>query len=321
MRATAVAHPNIAVVKYWGKRDAARNLPAVPSLSVTLSRFTTTTTVEWGVDAPADDVQLNGAPAAPAAAEKVARFLDLITNGPRPRCRVVSVNDFPTGAGLASSSSGFAALALAATTAAGAPRAPEALSALARQGSGSACRSLWGGWVEWRLGVAEDGGDSHGTPLAPPAHWDIRVVVAIVDGGAKKVGSTAGMGATQRTCPFYDRWVETAPADVAEGRRAILARDLERLGRVMEWSTLKMHATMLTTEPSVRYWQADSLRVLDAVDALRARGVGAWWTMDAGPNVKVLCAAADAPAVEAALRAVVPRVETLGVGGDARLLA
>lgn len=320
MRATAIAHPNIAVVKYWGKRDPQRNLPAVPSLSVTLDRFSTTTTVEWGVDAPADSFTLNGAPAPAAAAEKVSRFLDRVAGGPRPRCAVVSVNDFPTGAGLASSSSGFAALALAATAAAGQPRSPEALSALARQGSGSACRSLWGGWVEWRLGVAEDGFDSHGVPLAPQSHWDLRVVVAIVDGGAKKVGSTSGMTQTQQTCPFFDRWVETAPADVAEGRRAILTRDLERLGRVMEWSTLKMHATMLTTEPSVRYWQADSVRVLDAVDALRAAGVGAWWTMDAGPNVKVLCAAADAPAVEAALRAVVSRVETLGVGGDARLV-
>ncbi|MEC8423681.1 MAG: diphosphomevalonate decarboxylase, partial [Myxococcota bacterium] len=194
-----------------------------------------------------------------------------------------------------------------------------ALSALARQGSGSASRSLWGGWVHWRLGTAEDGQDSHGEPLAPADHWDVRVVVAMVGTGPKKVGSTTGMRDTARTCPYYDRWVETAPADVQEGMRAIRSRDLERLGRVMEWSTLKMHATMMTSEPSIRYWKPETVAAMEVVEDLRARGTGAWYTMDAGPNVKVLCAAADAPAVEAALRTVVPRVDSLGVGGDARL--
>lgn len=320
MQATAEAHPNIAVVKYWGKRDIPLNLPAVPSLSVTLDRFRTRTTVTWGVDAETDQVELDGEVATGRPADKVSRFLDLVGGEDRPRCRVVSANNFPTAAGLASSSSGFAALALAACAAAGQERDVRALSVLARQGSGSACRSLWGGWVHWRLGVREDGEDSHGEPLAPREHWDVCVVVAMVGTGKKKVGSTSGMQATAKTCPFYDRWIETAPADVAEGRRAVVGRDLERLGRVMEWSTNKMHATMIATEPSLRYWAPASVAAMRAVEDLRQSGVGAWYTMDAGPNVKVLCLRPDAERVAAALRAVVDRVEVLGVGDDARLV-
>jgi diphosphomevalonate decarboxylase len=319
MQATAEAHPNIAVVKYWGKRDVRLNLPAVPSLSVTLDRYRTRTAVTWGVDAPEDRLVLNGEAVHGKAATKVSRFLDLVGGLDRPRCLVESENNFPTAAGLASSSSAFSALALAATAAARQDRSLPELSALARQGSGSASRSLWGGWVHWRMGEAEDGSDSHGEPIAPQGHWDVRVVVAMVGTGPKKVGSTAGMQDTARTCPYYDRWVDTAPADVQEGMRAVRARDLERLGRVMEWSTLKMHATMMTSEPSIRYWKPETLAAMQVVEELRAQGTGAWYTMDAGPNVKVLCAGADAERVAAALSTVVARVDTLGVGGDARL--
>lgn len=312
---TAIAHPNIAVVKYWGKRQVALNLPAVPSLSVTLDRFQTETSVTWGIDAPADEIVLNGEEADDKTRSRVSGLLDLVAPG-RPRCRVTSVNNFPTAAGLASSSSAFAALALAADNAAGTHRDKAQLSALARQGSGSACRSLWGGWVEWRLGTLPSGADSHGLPLAPRDHWDVSVVVAIVSAGPKKTGSRAGMKRTQQTCPYYDAWVQTAPADVDEGRAAILARDLPRLGAVMEQSTLKMHATMLTTTPTIRYWQPGTLAAVQVVESLRAKGVGAWYTMDAGPNVKVLCETADAQTVATALAAAVDRIEVLSVGGD-----
>ena len=167
LTASAIAHPNIALVKYWGKRDLALNLPAVPSLSLTLAPWRTHTTVTWG--ASEDRVRLNGTAASEAASERVRRFLDLVAPA-RPPVEVVSQNDFPTGAGLASSSSAFAALALAATTAAGQPLDPQALSALARRGSGSACRSLFGGFVRWDLGSADDGSDSVAHPVAGPAH-------------------------------------------------------------------------------------------------------------------------------------------------------
>jgi diphosphomevalonate decarboxylase len=173
--------------------------------------------------------------------------------------------------------------------------------------------------VTWQVGERPDGLDSHGLPLAPRDHWDVRLVVAVVASGPKAIGSTAGMVRTAETCPLYPGWVQSAPADLAEGRQAVLDRDLARLGEVMEHSTMKMHATMIGTRPSVRYWKPASVAALDVVEDLRRQGTSAWATMDAGPNVKVLCEAADAEAVAAALRTVVPRVEILAVGGDARL--
>lgn len=311
----AIAHPNIALVKYWGKRDLPLNLPAVPSLSLTLSGFTTTTEVEWGAEA--DHVELDGQVATERDARRVLAFLDRIDPA-RPPVRVVSRNDFPSGAGLASSASGFAALALAATDAAGLDLSLAELSVLARQGSGSACRSLWGGFVEWTLGDAPDGSDSHGRPVAPVDHWDVRMVVAITARGRKAVGSTEGMERSRTTSPYYDAWVTTAPDDVAEGIAAVGARDLERLGTVMERSTYKMHAAMHTSWPPLIYWAPATVALLHEVQALRARGIGAWSTMDAGPQVKVLCAAADADAVADALRPHALDVHVLAPGEGAR---
>jgi diphosphomevalonate decarboxylase len=316
---TAIAHPNIALVKYWGKRDLRLNLPAVPSLSVTLDRFCTTTRVEL-IDAPGDEVHLNDRPADADTARKTSDFLDLL-GADRPRCRVDSANNFPTAAGLASSSSGFAALALAGAAALGLPHLDRReLSIWARRGSGSASRSLWGGYVVWQMGTRPDGRDSHGVPLAPAAHWDLRVVVGVVSSAPKSVGSTAGMQRTVETCPLYPGFAKTADADLAEARQAVLDRDLERLGQVTERSTLKMHATMIATVPSVRYWKPSTVAAMDAIEELRRSGVGAWYTLDAGPNLKVICAPADAPKVVQALVGYCERVETLSVGGEPRLL-
>ena len=314
--ATAVAHPNIALVKYWGKRDLQLNLPAVSSLSLTLDGFETRTTVTWGADA--DTMELGGQPAADKVAAKTFRFLDLL-DPKRPPCRVVSHNSFPTGAGLASSASGFAALALAAQAARGAPIDTTELSRLARQGSGSACRSLWGGFVVWSRGEREDGLDSHGHPVQG-SDWDVRMVVAVVATEAKAVGSTEGMERSRRTSPLYRTWVDQAEQDVQDGIAAVHARDVARLGRVMEESTLKMHATMHTSDPPLMYWRPETVACLHAVWALRAAGVGAWTTMDAGPQVKVLCLAADAQRVADTLAPLARAVHVLGPGGPARLV-
>jgi len=314
--AVAIAHPNIALVKYWGKRDLPLNLPAVGSLSLTLSGFSTRTSVTWG--APADRLELDGEPIDGKEASRVFRFLDRI-DADRPPVHVASTNDFPRGAGLASSASGFAALALAATRAAGQELDRTELSRLARQGSGSACRSLWGGYVRWDVGTRDDGHDSVGRPVAPLDHWDLRMVVAVVDAGRKKVGSTEGMERSRTTSPYYQAWVDTAEADVEEGTAAVLARDLKRLGTVMEQSTLKMHAAMHTAWPPLLYWQPGTVACLHAVHGLRNRGIGAWATMDAGPQVKVLCTPDDAEAVAEALRPHAERVHVLSPGGPARL--
>ena len=241
-------------------------------------------------------------------------FLDLL-DPTRPRCAVESHNNFPTAAGLASSSSAFAALALASTAAAGMERTRTELSRLARQGSGSACRSLWGGWVEWDRGSREDGSDSHGRPIATANHWEVCMLIAVVSSAPKPVGSTEGMLRTERSSPFYAAWVEQAQADVDHAKQALYDRDLHQLGTLMEHSTLKMHATMISA--GIRYWKPTTVAVLESVEALRRDGIGAWYTMDAGPNVKVLCESKDAERVAAALRPHVGEVAVLGVGGDA----
>ncbi len=315
--ATAIAHPNIALVKYWGKRDVARNLPAVPSVSLTLDGFETRTTVRWG--ARADAVHLDGAPASGKAARRVLRFLDRLDPA-RPPVEVVSANSFPTGAGLASSASAFCALALAASAARGDSLDLVRLSVLARQGSGSAARSFWGGFVRWTLGEVPDGADSHGVPVAPADHWDLRMVVGVVHTGPKDVGSTEGMERSRATSPLYDTWVAQGPGDVEAAVEAIAARDLPRLGRVMEASTHKMHAVMLTSEPPLLYHAPASVAALQAVWALRAEGVPAWTTMDAGPQVKVLCPPEAAERVVEVLSPHVVRTHVLRPGGPARLV-
>ena len=318
--ARALAHPNIALIKYWGKRHIPLNLPAVSSLSVTLDTFETDTTVTWDHGGATDRIVVNHTLLTGKGAQRVERFLDLVGGTDRPRCAIESTNNFPTAAGLASSASAFAALALATCAAADQDLDRTRLSILARQGSGSASRSLWGGWVRWDKGERVDGTDSHGIPLAPRDHWDVSVVVALVGSGPKPIGSTAGMVRTQETCALYPGWVDSAEADVREAEAALEARDLDRLGAAMERSTYKMHATMIATWPPIRYWRPQTVAVLEAIESLRQAGVSAWSTMDAGPNVKVLCATEDVPRVVAAIESAGVAARPLGVGGDARLV-
>lgn len=286
MTVTAIAHPNIALVKYWGKRDIEYNLPSVSSISMTLSQFCTQTSVTWG--SKEDRFLLNGNMQTAASAQKVFRFLDRI-DPHRPPCIVESHNNFPTAAGLASSSSAFAALALAGTTAAGLSYTKTELSVLARQGSGSASRSLWGGWVRWNKGEHPDGSDSHGVPIAPVNHWDVCMIIAVVSAEKKGTSSTAGMQQSANTSPFYSAWVHTAEEDVNVAEEALLQRDIHTLGTCMEHSTIKMHATMMTTRPTIRYWKPKSLALIELVERLRTQGFSCYQTMDAGPNVKILC--------------------------------
>jgi diphosphomevalonate decarboxylase len=314
---TAEAHPNIALVKYWGKRDVDLNLPSTSSLALTVDRFVTRTTVEWG--AGRDEVILDGAPAEQRATTRVLRFLDLVA-ADRPPCRVESASNFPVAAGLASSSSAFAALALAASDAAGRHLDPARLSALARRGSGSACRSLAGGFVHWRRGEEPDGSDSFALPVAASAGWDLALVVAVVHAGPKAVGSTDGMLRSAATSPCYPAFVAENERLAARGLAAVVARDLGALAEVMERSTLLMQACMSTAWPPIRYVQAGSLAVLERVAALRAEGLVCGWTMDAGPNVKVLCAASEAERVRAAHGPLTAATHALGVGGPARVV-
>jgi diphosphomevalonate decarboxylase len=293
--ATAEAGINVALVKYWGKRDAVLNLPAVGSLSLTLDRPGTRTRVRFDPALNADRFVLDEAE---ADAARVTAVLDDVRAraGVSWRAEVFSENTVPTAAGLASSASGFAALGLAAWTALGLPPGDPALVDVVRRGSGSAPRSLHGGFVELDR---ETGGVR---PLLAPDAWDVRLVIAVTTLGPKDVGSREGMASSAETSPYFPAWVESHAADMAAARRALEARDLPALGEVMEHSTLKMHACMLATRPPLFYWRPATLAAIETVRALRRAGTGAWFTCDAGPHVKVLCAAADAPDVADALR-------------------
>ncbi len=319
---TARANVNVALVKYWGKRDPTLNLPATGSLSLTLDRLGTEARVVFG-GGERDWIEIDGAPAAEPEAERVRGFLDVVREraGRRERARVVTRSTVPRGAGLASSASAFAALALAASRAAGLVLDPAALSALARRGSGSAARSVFGGFVEWRRGERPDGSDSVAEPVLAEDAWDVRVVVAVTSTQAKPVSSREGM-ARAATSPFYPAWVEAVEADLAAARAAVRARDLEALGLVAERNALAMHAVGLAAQPPLLYWRAATVECMHRVWALRAEGVRAYCTIDAGPQVKVLCAPADAASVSAALAAVpgVERVLTCAPGRGAEVV-
>ena len=316
MIVTAISHPNIALIKYWGKRDSTYNLPSVSSVSLTLSDFCTKTTVEWG--SKTDLLILNEEQQTEQQAKRVFQFLDII-DPQRPPCRVESQNNFPTAAGLASSSSAFSALALAATTASGRTYSPTELSVLARRGSGSACRSIWGGWVHWQKGTCSVGSDSHGIPIASPSHWDVCMIIAVVSDQKKNIGSSVGMQTSVATSPFYPAWVDTAQQDVDAAIQAIQNKDIHTLGTCMEHSTIKMHSTMMCTRPSIRYWKPQSLALIDLVETLRTEGFSCYQTMDAGPNVKILCPQEEAQAIAIRVRQITP-CHILHPGAHAHLI-
>ncbi|MEU3255895.1 diphosphomevalonate decarboxylase [Streptomyces sp. NPDC006997] len=327
--AVAVAHPNIALIKYWGKRDERLVLPVSDSLSMTLDVFPTTTGVRLKAGAGPDEVTFNGVSASGEALRRITGFLDLVREraGRDARAVVETRNTVPTGAGLASSASGFAALAVAAATAYGLRWEPRELSRLARRGSGSASRSLFGGFVQWHSAaeaatVEEADAASYAEPVAAAAGLDPALVVAVVNAGPKEVSSRAAMRQTVATSPLFGPWAASSGEDLTAMRAALVRGDLEAVGEIAERNALGMHATMLAARPAVRYLSPATVTVLDRVLQLRRAGVAAYATMDAGPNVKVLCRRADAARVADALGAVVgaSSVVVAGPGPGARLL-
>ncbi|HFI0578088.1 TPA: diphosphomevalonate decarboxylase [Streptococcus suis] len=303
----ARAHTNIALIKYWGKRDKELFLPMNSSLSLTLDAFYTDTKVVFDPELTADEFYLNGSLQKEKEMLKISRFLDLFCEyiGERAFARVESLNFVPTAAGLASSASAFAALALATATALDLDLSPATLSTLARRGSGSSTRSLFGGFVEWDMGTGSE--DSMAHPI-DDADWDIAMVVLAVNTGPKKIASREGMDHTVATSPFYAAWVETAKQDLVDIKAAIANRDFEKLGQITEHNGMKMHATTLSANPPFTYWSADSLMAQEAVRQIReASGLSAYMTMDAGPNVKFLCRASQMDELVDELAKVFPR--------------
>ncbi|MBH1938537.1 diphosphomevalonate decarboxylase [Streptomyces sp. AV19] len=324
--ATAVAHPNIALIKYWGKRDEQLILPRTDSLSMTLDIFPTTTRVRLDPEAEHDEVTLDGAPLEGEARRRVVAFLDLVREraGVSRRAVVETENTVPTGAGLASSASGFAALAVASAAAYGLDADATALSRLARRGSGSASRSVFGDFAIWHAGEpgAVDADLSSYAEPVTTGEIDPALVIAVVNAGPKAVSSREAMRRTVATSPLFEPWAASSKDDLVEMREALHRGDLDAVGEIAERNALGMHATMLAARPAVRYLSAPTLTVLDSVLQLRRDGVPAYATMDAGPNVKVLCHRADADRVAAVVRGAVQggAVHVAGPGPGARLL-
>jgi len=314
--ATARAFPNIALVKYWGKRDEALMLPAAGSLSLTLDAFATTTSVEVQGELENDRFVLNGTAQTGDSLDRVTRFLDLVREmaGSSEFASVVSTNEAPTGAGLASSASGFAALAVAASAAYGLDLDRAALSRLARRGSGSAARSLIDGVSVWHAGEGDE--TSFAEPVEAPA---MSMTIVTVDARQKAISSRTAMRRTALTSPFYSAWVETTEQSLSAMLEACKDRDFSRIGRITETHAMRMHAVIQSADPPIRYLSPVSIEIFDAVAKLRDAGVEAYATADAGPNVAVISRPEQADAVAAALQQY-GTVRVVGAGAGATLI-
>jgi diphosphomevalonate decarboxylase len=326
VKATAKAHPNIALVKYWGKRDEKRILPHNSSLSVTLGPLAVVTTVEFTGKKGRDEVELNGKEAHGSELSRVVDTLKLVRAAAGTRrlgaARVTSKGDFPAAAGLASSAAGFAALAVAARAAASMPRSIREESILARQGSGSASRSIQGGFVRWNRGRRPDGADSFGEQVFTAAHWpDLRLVVGMVSREEKEVKSRDGMRSTVDTSPFYPAWAKLAESDCERIVPLLRRRDLEAVGTLAEENAWRMHASAMAAAPPLCYLKPETVAVIHALRAERRAGYPIFFTLDAGPNPVLLTNAATAKRAVALAKAHgAQTVVVCGPGGDAAVL-
>lgn len=286
------AHTNIAFIKYWGKENEELIIPKNNSLSLTLDAFYTDTQVTFDGSLSNDILFIDGEEQDEKALKKAQVILDLVRTeaGITDYAKIDSKNHVPTAAGLASSASGLAALAGAASLAAGLNLSEKELSRLARRGSGSASRSIYGGFAEWQKGTSDT--DSVAVPI-DNADWDIGMIFIIVDDGRKDVSSTEGMRRVVETSPYYEGWVSSTKDDLDAMKAAIKEQDGAKVGAIAERSALKMHALNLSANPPFNYWSPDSIVAMRKVEEFREQGYPVYLTMDAGPNVKLICKASQ----------------------------
>jgi len=322
LSATAIAHPNIALIKYWGNRDQLLRIPANGSISMNLGGLETRTCVAFDPALEDDHLVLNGQQIGGVAQARTSAFLDLIRglSGVQLFARVDSRNNFPTGTGIASSASGFAALTMAAAVAVGLALDEPQLSRLARRGSGSACRSIPGGFVEWYAG--RDDQSSYAASIAPPGHWALSDCIAVVSQVHKPVGSMEGHVLADSS-PLQQVRVSDASRRLDICRQAILERDFEALAEIAELDSNMMHAAIMTSKPPVLYWQPATVAVMRAVHSWRRDGLPVFFTIDAGPNVHVICPSDYSTRVTTLLEQIdsVERVLSAQVGGPTHLEA
>ncbi len=323
-RAAAFAPSNIALTKYWGKRDAKINLPLASSISVALADLGSYTVVQPQPDLPEDVMVVDDQELDPAGMVKVRRVLDQIRelSGSRVYAGLRSVNTVPAARGLASSASAFAALAMAAAQAYGLALDGPLLSRLARSGSGSASRSVPGGFAIWHAGHRADGADSFAEQLYTPDYWPLKVLVARI-GGRKKISSTEGMRLQGGGgSPYQAAWIEQCQRDVESCKEALSLKSMRRLAEVVEGNALAMHASMIANRPPLIYWQPATLAVIEAVQQLRADGCECCFTIDAGASVVVLVEPQDARIVAETLAQIegVEEVLQTHIGPGARIV-
>lgn len=311
---TVSAAANVALVKYWGKQEKGRNQPATASLSIGLEHLRTETTLSYA-DSGQDiiDAELSA-----AGRDRIVSFLDLARSRHevKKHFHVQSANNFPTGSGLASSASGFAALTLAFDTLMHLQLSREQLSRLAMSGSGSAARSIHGGYVEI---IPAD--DAYAISLMAPEAWPLDVIVAITAEHAKSIGSSEAMQLTAGTSPFYGAWLNSHGDDMLLAKQALSDRDFEKLAAVSESNCLKMHAAIMTSQPPILYWLPATLAVIESVQQMRSAGIPAFFTIDAGPQVKVVCEPSASAEVARRLAEIPGVIRTIStkVGGEPRI--
>lgn len=319
-RATAIAHPNIAFIKYWGNQDNILRLPSNASLSMNLDALHTTTTVSFDDTLTGDTLTINNETISGAALDRVTDHLDLVRAHARimTAARIESYSNFPIGSGIASSASAFAALSVAAAAAAGLSLNEAALSRLARRGSGSASRSVPTGYCEWITGTDET---SIATSIAPPEHWNLRDVVVVTSQEHKPVGSSDGHQLA-KTATLQEARVAGAAERLQACHNALLARDLSAMGPVIEEDAVIMHAVMMSSRPPLYYWNTTTMDIIQATQRWRKEGLPVYFTIDAGPNVHLICEAQHADQVETEVSKIpgVKQVLSSGPGGPARLI-
>lgn len=311
-KASAIANANIALVKYWGKRNKELMLPQTGSVSMTTEGLNAHTTVEFDPKYQEDILVLNGKEYGKGDEEYddyVGLFLRVVREAyPEKagifKCKIVSNNNFPTAAGLASSAAGFAALAAAVNEALKLGLGEKELSMLARRGSGSATRSINSGFVEWREGEKDDGSDCYAEQLFPPEYWpEFRLVIAVTTKKDKKVKSRAGMSQSVANSPYYRAWKEdVVPKHIEAIKKALSEKDFKALGEASESNALMMHAVAIATTPPVIYWNAGTMDIIHAVMDWREQGMECYFTIDGGPQVKVLCLEKDSEEIARRIR-------------------
>ncbi len=321
-QATARAHSNIAFIKYWGNTDDELRIPVNDSISMNLDSLYTETTVTWDDTLQQDELVLGGETQTGKTLDRVSQHLDLIRErlGVMNKAQVVSQNNFPMGTGIASSAAAFAALTVAAVTAAGATLEERELTTLARCGSGSASRSISDGFVIWHQGTSHE--TSYAESFAPPSHWLLADVIAIVSDQHKNVGSRQGH-TTASTSDLQIARVGGAEERVRVCKQAILDKDFAAFAEVVEHDSNLMHAVMMTSRPPLFYWKPATLTIMEAVREWRAEGLNVCYTLDAGPNVHCICTPEDAAEVRNRLETLsgLLEIRTASCGEGARILS